>query len=77
MISVIYHFVDKKKGYVYFMASPANATQNGLYRTKLDGSGKLELLSPAEEKGTHSYSISPNGKYASHSFSNNFTRPVT
>jgi dipeptidyl-peptidase-4 len=68
-------YVDKKKGYVYFMASPGNATQNALYRTKLDGTGKLELLSPAAEKGTHSYSISPNGKYASHSFSNSFTRP--
>jgi dipeptidyl-peptidase-4 len=68
-------YVDKKKGYVYFMASPGNATQNSLYRTKLDGKGKLELISPAVEKGTHSYSISPNGKYATHSFSNSFTRP--
>jgi hypothetical protein len=25
-------------------------------------------------KGTHSYSFSPNGKYAVHSFSNSFTR---
>jgi dipeptidyl-peptidase 4 len=68
-------FVDSKKGYVYFMASPENATQKYLYRTKLDGKGKPELMSPAEEKGTHSYSISPNGKYATHSFSNSFTRP--
>jgi dipeptidyl-peptidase-4 len=68
-------YVDKKKGYVYFMASPDNATQSYLYRTKLDGTGKLELLSPAAEKGTHSYSVSPNGKYATHSFSNVYTRP--
>lgn len=67
--------IDLKKGYVYFMASPENATQNYLYRTKLDGTGKAELLSPIAEKGTHSYSISPNGKFAVHSFSNNFTRP--
>jgi len=67
-------YVDHKKGYVYFMASPGNATQNYLYRTRLDGSGSAELLSPAELKGTHSYSISPNGKYAVHSFSNSFTR---
>ena len=67
-------FVDSKKGYVYFMASPDNATQNYLYRTKLDGTGKLELLSPFLLKGTHSYSFSPNGKYAVHSFSNSFTR---
>jgi dipeptidyl-peptidase-4 len=68
-------YVDTKKGYVYFMASPENATQKYLYRTKLDGTGKAELLSPVSLKGTHSYSFSPNGKYASHSFSNSFTRP--
>jgi dipeptidyl-peptidase-4 len=69
-------YIDQKKGYVYFMASPENATQNYLYRTKLDGTGKPELLSPEIMKGTHSYSISPNGKYAYHTFSNNFTRPA-
>ena len=69
-------YVDHKKGYVYFMASPENATQKYLYRTRLDGSGKAELLSPASLKGTHSYSFSPNGKYAAHSFSNSFTRPA-
>jgi dipeptidyl-peptidase-4 len=68
-------FIDHKKGYVYFMASPDNATQLYLYRTKLDGSGKAELLNPGSLKGTHGYSFSPNGKYASHSFSNSFTRP--
>ncbi len=68
-------WVDPKKGYVYYMASPQNPTQDYLYRTKLDGSGKAELLSPALLKGTHSYSFSPNGKYAVHSFSNSFTRP--
>ena len=69
-------YVDQKKGYVYFMASPENATQNYLYRTRLDGKGKAELISPASLKGTHSYSFSPNGKYAAHSFSNSFTRPA-
>jgi dipeptidyl-peptidase-4 len=69
-------YVDFKKGFVYFMASPGNATQNYLYRTRLDGKGKAELMSPADLKGTHSYSFSPNGKYAYHSFSNNFTRPA-
>ena len=68
-------FVDHKKGYVYFMASPDNATQNYLYRTRLDGKGTAELLSPAALMGTHTYSFSPNGKYATHSFSNSFTRP--
>jgi dipeptidyl-peptidase-4 len=35
-----------------------------------------ELVSAADLKGTHDYSISPNGKYATHSFSNYNTPPV-
>jgi dipeptidyl-peptidase-4 len=69
-------YIDHKKGLVYFLASPGNATQNYLYRTRLDGKGTAELVSPAALKGTHSYSFSPNGKYAAHSFSNSFTRPA-
>ncbi len=45
--------VDEKAGFVYFMASPTNATQKYLYRTKLDGKGKPELMSPANQQGTH------------------------
>ncbi|GHN01120.1 peptidase S9 [Cytophagales bacterium WSM2-2] len=69
-------YADEKNNTAYFMASPSNATQRYLYKTKLDGKGKLELVSPAEQQGTHDYSISPNGKYAQHSFSNTFTRPM-
>lgn len=68
--------IDEKGGYVYFMASPDNATQKYLYRTKLNGKGKAELLSPLTEKGTHEYDISPNALYARHSFSNHYTRPA-
>jgi dipeptidyl-peptidase 4 len=68
-------YLDNKKGYVYFMASPSDATQNYLYRTRLDGKGTAEMISPASLKGTHSYSFSPNGKFALHTFSNSFTRP--
>jgi dipeptidyl-peptidase-4 len=68
--------IDGKDGYVYFMASPNNATQLYLYRTKLDGTGKLELLSPADEVGTHEYNISPDAKYAVHIFSNYKTYPA-
>lgn len=62
--------IDEKNGYIYFMASPENATQQYLYRVPMDGSGKLELLSPASQKGTHAYSISPGALYATHNFSN-------
>ncbi|MEP7252997.1 MAG: S9 family peptidase [Ginsengibacter sp.] len=68
--------IDEKNGYVYFMASPDNPTQLYLYRTKIDGKGKLELISPANLKGTHDYNISPGAKYALHSFSNYKTRPA-
>ncbi len=69
--------VDEKSNYVYFLASPTNALQKYLYKTKLDGKGKLELVTPAGLEGAHDYNISPNGKYAEHSFSNTFTKPVT
>lgn len=62
--------IDEKNGYVYFMASPNNATQQYLYKIAIDGSKELELVSPLTQKGTHNYVISPNASYASHSFSN-------
>ena len=68
--------IDEKAGYVYFYASPVNATQQFLYRTKLDGKGRLERISPVGEEGTHNYEISPNSKFARHSFSNYYTSPL-
>jgi dipeptidyl-peptidase-4 len=65
--------IDEKGGFVYFMASPSNATQKYLYRIKLDGKGKAELVSPATQQGTHDYDVSPNAKFAQHVFSNYFT----
>ena len=62
--------IDEKNNYVYFIASPDNATQKYLYRTRLDGKGKLERVTPANEPGTHEYEISPNAGYAMHDFSN-------
>ncbi|WP_447641048.1 MULTISPECIES: S9 family peptidase [Chitinophagaceae] len=68
--------IDTANGYVYFAASPDNATQNYLYRSKLDGTGNPERLSPTDESGTHEYEISPNGRFAEHTFSNANTFPV-
>ena len=62
--------VDEKNGFVYFMASPENATQLYLYRVRLDGKGKLERMTPASETGRHEYDISPSGRYALHTYSN-------
>jgi dipeptidyl-peptidase 4 len=69
--------IDEKGGYVYFHASPENATQKYLCRTKLDGSGQLEMISPANQKGTHNYRVSPNAKFAQHNFSNYYTSPAS
>jgi dipeptidyl-peptidase-4 len=68
--------VDEGNNTVYFLASPTNATQKYLYKTKLDGKGKLELVTPASQSGTHDYQFSPNGKFARHTFSNAATRPL-
>jgi dipeptidyl-peptidase-4 len=69
--------IDEKGGYAYFMASPDNATQQYLYRVTLDGKGKLELVSPAAQKGTHNYNISPGALYATHNFSNHLYESVS
>jgi dipeptidyl-peptidase 4 len=65
--------VDDKNGFIYFYASPDNATQKYLYRVKTNGNTTAERLTPANQVGTHGYQISPDGKYALHTFSNYFT----
>src|SRR5688572_4168341 len=42
--------IDEKSGWVYYIASPDNATQRYLYRSRLDGSGGDERVTPAEFK---------------------------
>lgn len=68
--------VDEKNNVIYFTASPANATQAYLFRSRLDGKGKPEQVTPADLRGTHTYDISPTGKYAWHTFSNTYTRSL-
>ena len=69
--------VDARNGWVYFLASPDNATQRYLYRVRVDGSGKEERLTPANAPGIHSYNISPRGDFAIHIYSTFNTVPVT
>lgn len=68
--------VDEKSGWLYFIASPDNATQRYLYRTQLNGSGKPERVSPAAQAGSHSYAIAPNAAWAFHTYSNISTPPT-
>ena len=69
--------VDVNNGFLYFIASPDNATQLYLYRIRIDGSGKEERLTPATAPGGHSYNISPRGDFAIHYFSSFNRVPVT
>ncbi|MCE2848584.1 MAG: S9 family peptidase [Chitinophagaceae bacterium] len=69
--------VKEKEGYVYFYASPDNATQKYLFRTKLDGSAQPERITPKTQPGTHQYDISPVADIAYHSFSNHKVQYVT
>jgi dipeptidyl-peptidase-4 len=61
--------VDQTNGWLYYIASPENATQRYLYRSQLDGSGQPERVTPSNKPGTHTYNISPDGRWAFHSYS--------
>lgn len=61
--------LDEKRGWLYFAASPDNATQLYLYRERLDGKGVAERITPPARSGTHQYDVSPNGHWAFHTFS--------
>ncbi|MFM9911293.1 MAG: DPP IV N-terminal domain-containing protein [Chitinophagaceae bacterium] len=62
--------IDPISGYVYYIASPENFTQRYLYRSRIDGKGNAERVSPLTMAGQHSYQISADAKYAIHSFEN-------
>jgi len=68
---------DKKGGWLYYIASPDNPTQRYLWRTRLDGRGKPERVTPAAQAGTHSYDISPTAQWAFHTYSAFSVPPVT
>jgi dipeptidyl-peptidase-4 len=74
---ITFDAIDEKAGYIYFSASPSNATQQYLWRVPLNGKGKFERLTPENLTGIHQYEVSPNGKWARWRFSNHFTRPKT
>ena len=70
--------IDEAGNYIYFTASPTNATQLYLYRVRINNpKDEPELISNAMQKGIHDYMISPNAKIARHSFSNHNTAAVT
>ncbi len=69
--------IDESCGWFYYYASPDNATQKYLHRARLDGSGRTEQITPANQPGIHKYNFSPDFKWAFHTYSTFDTPPVT
>lgn len=62
--------VDDKGGWFYFVASPGDPIRRYLYRSRLDGTGVPERVTPETDKGTNAYDVSPDGKWAIQTYSN-------
>jgi dipeptidyl-peptidase-4 len=60
---------DEAGGWLYFLASPTNATERYLYKSKLDGSGTPERITPDDQRGSHTYDLAPGGRLAFHMWS--------
>lgn len=61
--------IDEKQGWLYFIASPENVTQRYLMRSPLDGSGKIERVTPKQYQGSNSYQMSKDATWAIHTHS--------
>jgi dipeptidyl-peptidase 4 len=68
--------IDPKGGYVYYIASPDNYTQRYLFRSRMDGKGEAERVTPANAPGQHAYQISADAKWAIHTFQSADTPPT-
>ena len=77
--------VDEKGGWLYFTASPDDATRLYLYRVPIKGGGAgspdgryaPERVTPADRPGKHAYDVSPDGSWAFHTVSTIDRPPVT
>ena len=61
--------LDSAGEWFYFIASPESATERYLFRSSLEGDAPPERLTPRNATGTHAYDLSPNGRWAFHTFS--------
>jgi len=68
--------VNETAGWAYFIASPEKATERYLYRSKLDGTGTPERVTPADQRGTHRYDVAPGSQLAFHTYSRFDQPPV-
>ena len=67
---------DQAREVLYFIASPDNATQRYLYAGNLKD-GAVTRITPAGAAGTHSYDISPDGRWAFDTWSSADVPPRT
>ncbi len=68
--------VDETNGAIYYAASPDNATQRYLYRATFDGAKGERVTPPEHRTGWNTYNISPDGKFAVHTYSAFAHRPI-
>lgn len=66
--------LDEKTGLVYFAATEHDPRERQLYRVRTDGSGFERLT---RECGTHSFSLSPDGRFIIDTLSDFHTPPET
>jgi dipeptidyl-peptidase-4 len=67
--------IDEEGGWLYYLASPHDATSRYLYRVPIDGRPEAaERLTPAQATGTHGYQMAPGGDWAIHT-SSTFDEP--
>lgn len=56
--------IDRAGGWLYYIASPENASRRFLYRTQIDGSGKQERIAPEGSASWNTYNFSSNNRWA-------------
>jgi dipeptidyl-peptidase-4 len=69
--------LDEPGGWAYFTASPETAAEQFLYRSRLDGTGAPERVTPRDQPGTHAYVLAPGGRLAFHTWSRFDVPPAT
>jgi dipeptidyl-peptidase 4 len=68
--------IDDQGGWVYYYAAPDDPTRRYLFRARLSGDVRVERLTP-DTPGWHGYQISPDARFAVHTYANRTTPTVT
>jgi dipeptidyl-peptidase-4 len=69
--------VDTLGKWIYYTASPDDPTQRYLFRVSYAKRGAPVRITPAGEPGIHGYGLSPNGRFAVHTYSRMGVPPTT